>query len=263
LDGSGSYDPDGTISSYKWTEGATVLGVGRTLSHNFAVGTHNVTLTVTDDKGASASDDCIVDVVANQAPVADAGPDQSAYVGDTVNFDGSGSSDPDGGIVGYGWDFGDGASEHGATVGHAYSHAGTYTVTLTVTDNGAATDSDTASVTITERPAAPTAYVSIDLSTRTVRSRWRVTATVTVTADSASGPVITGATVYATWSGDYSTAVSATTSSSGTVSFRTGYIRGSGTVTFTVTRIVKNGVEYVLAGDTVESISGSSRASFR
>ena len=263
LDGSGSYDPDGTISSYNWTEGATVLGVNRTFSHNFAVGTHNVTLTVTDDKGASASDDCIVDVVANQAPVAYAGPDQSAYVGDTVNFDGSGSSDTDGGIVSYGWSFGDGTSGSGAAATHAYSLAGTYTVTLTVTDNGAATDSDTASVTITEKPAAPTAYVSIDLSTRTVRSRWRVTATVTITEDNASGPVIAGATVYGTWSGDYSRGVSATTGSSGTVSFRTGYIRGSGTVTFAVTRIVKNGVEYVLAGDTDDSVSGSSRVNFR
>jgi hypothetical protein len=47
------------------------------------------------------------------------------------------------------------------------------------------------------------------------------------------------------------------------VSFRTGYIRGSGTVTFTVTRIVKNGVEYVLAGDTDDSVSGSSGVNFR
>ena len=90
-----------------------------------------------------------------------------------------------------------------------------------------------------------------------------MTATVTITEDNASGPAITGATVYGTWSGDYSGGVSATTRSSGTVSFRTGYIRGSGTVTFTVTGIVKNGVEYVLAGDTDDSVSGSSRVNFR
>jgi PKD repeat protein len=263
LDGSGSYDPDGTISSYNWTEGATLLGIGKIISHNFAVGTHTVTLTVTDDKGASASDGCIITVVANQAPVANAGPDQSAYVGDTVNFNGSGSSDPDGNIVSYDWNFGDGANGNGVTVSHAYSAVGNYTATLTVTDNGGSTDSDTALITITKKPAAPTAYVSIELSKQTRGSRWRVTATITITETNAAGPAITGARVYGTWSGAYSGTVSTTTNNGGKVSFTTGYIRGSGTVTFTVTRIVKNGVEYVLSGETSDSTSGGSRVSSR
>jgi serine protease len=263
LDGSGSYDPDGTVSSYNWTEGATLLGVGKIISHNFAVGIHTVTLTVTDDKGASASDGCIITVVANQAPVANAGPDQTANVGDTVTFNGSGSSDSDGSIVSYAWDFGDGGNGSGVTATHGYSQAGNYTVTLTVTDNGGLTGQDTARITISKAPATPTAWVNIDLSTQSTPKWWKVTAIVTITENNASGLAIVGATVYGNWSGTYSRTASGTTDNGGKVSFTTSSIRGSGTVTFTVTRIVKNGVEYVLSGETSDSTSGGSRASSR
>ena len=60
----------------------------------------------------------------------------------TCDFDGSLSSDPDGTIGSYAWDFGDGATATGETTSHTYAVADTYTVTLTVTDNKLATDSD-------------------------------------------------------------------------------------------------------------------------
>jgi PKD repeat protein len=63
-----------------------------------------------------------------------------------VAFSGSGSSDPDGTIVSYAWNFGDGTTGTGATTNHTYSAAGTFTAVLTVTDNGNATS--TASTTI-------------------------------------------------------------------------------------------------------------------
>ena len=150
LDGSNSYDPDGSITAYEWTEGATVLGTDEIITYDFTVGIHTVTLTVTDDGGATDTDECIINVVANQDPVVDAGPDQSGYVDDTFTFDGSGSSDPDGSIVSYYWDFNDGSDAYGEIVTHTYTTAETYIVTLTVTDNGGLTDSDQATVTAEE-----------------------------------------------------------------------------------------------------------------
>ncbi len=70
LDGSGSSDGDGTIVSYEWTEGATVLGTVAIIDPSLAIGTHAVTLTVTDNGGATASDDVVITVVADGEPPA-------------------------------------------------------------------------------------------------------------------------------------------------------------------------------------------------
>jgi len=68
LIGSGT-DPDGTIASYEWKEGATVLGTTASITSNFLVGIHTVTLTVKDDGGATGTDTVLVTVQANQAPI--------------------------------------------------------------------------------------------------------------------------------------------------------------------------------------------------
>ena len=81
-------------------------------------------------------------------PVANAGPDQTALAGEPVTFNGGRSSDPDGSIVSFAWDFGDGSSASGTTVTHAYAAAAQYTVLLTVTDNAGLTGSDTAVITV-------------------------------------------------------------------------------------------------------------------
>ena len=56
-------------------------------------------------------------------------------VNETVTFDASESYDPDGTIVDYAWDFGDGTTGNGKIVNHAYGEADAYPVALTVTDN--------------------------------------------------------------------------------------------------------------------------------
>jgi len=65
----------------------------------------------------------------------------------TAAFNASESYDPDGYIVSYAWDFGDGNTGIGETITHTYTEPGVYTVTLTVED--AAGNSDTSSITIT------------------------------------------------------------------------------------------------------------------
>ena len=67
LNGSASYDPDLNITAWEWSEGTTVLGSGKTLGHDFAVGSHTVTLKVTDSSGLTASDDTVITVSSSQS----------------------------------------------------------------------------------------------------------------------------------------------------------------------------------------------------
>jgi PKD repeat protein len=84
----------------------------------------------------------------NQAPTADAGPDQTVLDGQAVRFDGSGSSDPEGRALSYSWDFGDTSNDASVSPSHTYSSPGVYAVTLTVTDDGNLSDTDTIQITV-------------------------------------------------------------------------------------------------------------------
>jgi PKD repeat protein len=104
---------------------------------------------------------------ANQPPVASIALPSCVQL--VCSFDGSGSTDPDGTIVSYGWAFGDGVVGNGATLSHTYASAGTYAVSLTVTDNSGATATKSISVTVTGTPS--TLYAQ-DSFARTVANGW-------------------------------------------------------------------------------------------
>jgi len=145
FNGSGSSDSDGTISSYSWSFG----GSGVTASNTFAgTGTYSVTLTVTDNNGATGSSTQNVSVTAPPVNVAPTASFTSSCTDLTCSFDGSGSSDSDGTISSYSWSFGG----SGVTASNTFASAGTYSVTLTVTDNNGATGSSTQNVSVTAPP---------------------------------------------------------------------------------------------------------------
>jgi hypothetical protein len=91
-----------------------------------------------------------------EPPVADAGPDRRAAVGEEVAFSALFSKD-NAGIVRYEWDLGDGAKEAGLAFSHSYDSPGAWTVTLTVEDAVGYVDTDTAIVTVEEKaePGGP------------------------------------------------------------------------------------------------------------
>ena len=94
LDGSSSSDSDGTIASYEWKEGATVLSTNATFSKaNFTQGTHTLTLTVTDDDGATATDTVVITVNAETAYVCPANSTTESVFSD--GFASSGHDDVD------------------------------------------------------------------------------------------------------------------------------------------------------------------------
>ena len=72
-----------------------------------------------------------------------------------VDFDASASSDPDGNITSYEWEFGDGNTGTGATISHTYTDDGTYTAKLTVTDNFGGTASATRTITVDQEAKQP------------------------------------------------------------------------------------------------------------
>ncbi len=97
----------------------------------------------------------------NDPPEAQAGPDAASSAGEEVFFDGSASTDLDGQVVSYLWNFGDGAEAAGAVVGHTYVDGGTFLVTLTVTDDRDATDSDQLLMTVADPiPVAVATFTS-------------------------------------------------------------------------------------------------------
>jgi PKD repeat protein len=155
FDGTGSKDNDGQIVSYLWDFGDGVTADGFQVSHSYAVsGTYQVTLTVVDDDGLSAQATqqvVIEELIQLELPpnVVLDGP-TDGRVGRDLRFDASASDDPDGKIVSYTWDFGDGHVESKARPGIRYSYAspGVYTVTLTLTDNDGLINSTAQQVTI-------------------------------------------------------------------------------------------------------------------
>ncbi len=167
LDGSASSDPDGSIASYLWeqTAGSTVaLSDTAVAMPTFtapsmaSVQTLTFRLTVTDDRGGSATDtvDVMVAASVNQLPVSRAGNDQAVAAGADVTLDGSASSDPDGSIASYLWEqtagstvaLSDTAVAMPTFTAPSMASVQTLTFRLTVTDDRGGQATDTVDVAV-------------------------------------------------------------------------------------------------------------------
>ncbi|OFV68322.1 MAG: secreted protein containing Periplasmic copper-binding [Candidatus Syntrophoarchaeum caldarius] len=107
--------------------------------------------------------------VENQPPTASFTYSPShPFVDQEITFDASNSTDPDGTIEKYEWNFGDGNTATGMIVTHSYSSAGIYDVTLTVTDDDGTTDEDSKSISISPKIV----YVDDDFEDDPANHKW-------------------------------------------------------------------------------------------
>ncbi len=173
LDGSGSYDTDGTIVSYEWVQISGLGGVTITNSssakaelYGLQPGTYVFQLTVTDNYGASGSAQVTITVTgtASTGPIAIAGSDTTiAYPSSTAVLNGSLSYSPSGTIVGYGWQEVSGPTTAAISTDSAAISTvsqltpGQYVFELTVTDSKGNVDTGTVTVTVinSQRSTAP------------------------------------------------------------------------------------------------------------
>ena len=168
LDGSGSGDPDGTITTWLWTKisgpSSSIINSpssSATIVKNLVTGNYQFELKVTDNGGLSATDTVMVTVDAipssDHAPVANAGADLVITLpANTITLDGSGSSDTDNNITGYQW------SKISGPVSFNISNTsgiqsqvtnlveGAYLFELKVTDATGLTDKDTVQVNVNQ-----------------------------------------------------------------------------------------------------------------
>jgi len=162
LSAGGSYDPDGSIAGYNWTQvsgpnTATIVS-GTTMFptvQGLVSGTYVFKVTVTDNLGATASANVQVTVGGNTPPIANAGADFTVNGATTASLNASGSSDPGGSIASYQWSEVSGPNT--ATIASANTVSataqglivGVYVFRVTVTDNLGATATDDVQVTVT------------------------------------------------------------------------------------------------------------------
>ncbi len=168
LNGIQSYDPDGDALTYSWSLSQVPTGSAAALSSSSAIaptftadvqGTYVATLVVMDTHGAFSDADSVTVSFTNIKPVANGGGNQAGSVGQTIQLNGSRSSDANGDRLTYHWAFVSKPSSSvaalsnpsGAATQFTADRAGTYIVSLVVSDGFIDSDPDTVTVAITSR----------------------------------------------------------------------------------------------------------------
>ena len=130
-------------AKYLWDFGDGSGGTGENVEHVFVEeGQYTIVLTVVDSEDRIGVVSENIEILhRNEYPVASlnstyGGEGQSIKVNSLVFFDGGSSSDPDGDVLFFEWDFGDGSTGEGIRPNHFYETIGNFTVTLFVSDSG-------------------------------------------------------------------------------------------------------------------------------
>lgn len=173
-----------TLTNFAWSMGDGTRFVSSTVDHVYAQpGIYLVTLTVDDSAGGQNSSTqtfTLNAIVPGDQPPVPSFVSTSSQLALVV--DASGSTDPDGTITSYAWDFGDGGAAVGVTASHTYAVPGTYPVTLLVSDDLGSTNSIVNQVTISN--AAPP-VASLALSQNGMTATYDASAS----SDPSGGPI--------------------------------------------------------------------------
>ena len=156
FDASESTDPaipqsGNSITSYQWQFGDGASANGKKVTHKYGVVGNFVTILTVTDSGGAATAQRGIEVTKNSPPIArfTVKPGLNGSTNTVFIFDGSKSSDSDGKIRDYIWDFGDGKKSRGkAIVEHQYGHEGNFNASLTVEDNIGQKGSDDARLSV-------------------------------------------------------------------------------------------------------------------
>lgn len=158
--------PSGKNTVYTWDFGDGESASGKSVTHTYKKGgNYMATVRVDDQAGlpcSTAAD--TVNIKLSKQPMASFVSENATCVGTAVDFDATGSADPDGESLAYSWDFGDGTTAQGAKASHAYEKSGVYKAILTV-DNGKSTKCSVATfvknISVSSAPSAALANESI------------------------------------------------------------------------------------------------------
>ena len=159
-------NPGSDRLTIQWDFGDGTTGEGRDVRHRYATkGVYSVTETVSSDYETASVTQPVTAGPPNERPVADftaTPPQGNAPL--TVHFDASASTDSDGTISTYEWDFGDGSgTAQGKEIDHEFQNPSGpgYPVKLVVTDDGDQKGTRTKTVVVTEPPTAPVAVADL------------------------------------------------------------------------------------------------------
>lgn len=244
--GSHSYDPDGVGMTFAWTFSDGSTSTEANPRHIYtAAGTYAAQLTVTDALGLRDQKTASIKVtslspvaVINASPKTGTAPLQ-------VFFNGSGFSyDPDGLIVSYSWDFGDGMRASESDLLHTYTAVGTYTARLTVTDAAGHTGQDSVIITVTGSTGTGNRLLVGDIAMSVNKTSSGSQCTAKIKVKNASGAVVKDASAAMRWSGVTSSTATKKTDSKGLATFTNTRTSKKGTCTATVTGVSKSGFTY-------------------